>query len=236
MTDLRRFLAQFSNFVIAILADKGGVGKSTIGCNLLCWLAKIEPSVVLIDCDSDQHSSAKLAATRIANNIEPKLNIVNIRLSELQQKVSELSKKYKIIIVEFGKAIGDMEEEERTKAVRIAAKIADKIVMPLQPTKFDTETIEAVEKKLINLQAAKIPALIVPNRVMSKRQLSGLITSEPYLKYFKISKSYMENRLCYQEVHETGKTIFDIKPKTNSEKNALKESQQLFQEIIFYGI
>lgn len=235
MTDLAKFLGQFANYVIAILADKGGVGKSTLGCNLLCWIAKIEPSVVLIDCDSDQHSSAKLASRRIANGIEPSLNIVNIRSSELQQKVSELSKKYKIIIVEFGKAIGDMGEEERTKAVRIAAKIADKIIMPLQPTSFDTETIEAIENKLMSLQAAKIPALIVPNRVMSQRQLSGLVTSEPYLKYFKISKAYMENRLCYQEVHESGKTIFDIKPKTNSEKNAFNESTQLFQEIIFYG-
>lgn len=222
-----------TNLVIAILGDKGGIGKSTLGTNLLRRIMDEEPSAILIDCDSDQHSSARLAARRIANVIEPALNVVNIRSGELQRRVGELAKKYKIIIVEFGKAIGDMGEEERTKAVRIATKIADKIVMPLQPTSFDTETIEDIEKKLIDLKLAKIPALIVPNRVMSTKQLSGLVGSQPYLKYFKISKAYMENRLCYQEVHETGRTIFDIKPKTKSEKNAFKESEQLFQEIIY---
>lgn len=222
-----------TNLVIAILGDKGGIGKSTLGTNLLRRIVDENYSAALIDCDSDQHSSARLAKRRMDNKIEPVLNVINIRGVDLHKKVGELAKQYDIIIVEFGKAIGDMGEEERTRAVCLATKIADKIIMPLQPTSFDTETIQDIENKLIELKLAKIPALIVPNRVMSVRQLSGLVSSEPFMQYFKVSKAYMENRLCYQEVHETGKTIFDIKPKNKSEKNALKESEQIFQEIIY---
>lgn len=221
------------NIVLAIIGDKGGIGKSTLATNLLRRIKDEEPLSILIDCDNDQHSSAKLAIRRKENNIEPSLEIFNIKTKELEKKVLELSKKYKIIIVEFGKAIGDMEEEERTKAVKIATKIADKIIMPMQPTTFDSETIENIEKKLIDLKLAKIPALIVPNRVMSKDQLKDLTDSEPYMSYFKVSKSYMENRICYQRVHTEGRTIFDIKPKNKSEKNAIQESQQIFQEIFY---
>lgn len=222
-----------NNIVLAIIGDKGGIGKSTLATNLLCRLNQEDLSVILIDCDSDQHSSAKLAIRRATNKIEPALNIINIKSSDLQKTVIKLSRLYKIIIVEFGKAIGDMGEEERTKAVRIATKIADKIIMPLQPTMFDSETIDEIEKKLIDLKLAKIPALIIPNRVMSKDQLKDLIDSEPYMNYFKVSKSYMENRICYQRVHTEGKTIFDIKPKNNSERNALSESEQIYQEIFY---
>lgn len=230
---MTNFPEELKNLIIAIIADKGGVGKSTLGCNLLRRIIDIEPLSVLIDCDSDQHSSAKLALDRKMNSVEPALNIVNVKLDDLETTILELSKKFKIILIEFGKAIGDMDEEERTKAIKLAAKLADKIVMPIQPTSFDTKTIEVVEKKLIALNLANIPALIIPNRVMSARQLSALTSSAPSLKYFKISKSYMENRICYQEVHDTGKTIFDIKPKTKSERNAVSESEQIFQEIIY---
>ena len=133
-----------TNLVIAILGDKGGIGKSTLGTNLLRRIIDENSSAILIDCDSDQHSSAKLAKRRIANGIEPALNVLNIKSGELHKRVGELAKKYNIIIVEFGKAIGDMGEEERTRAVRLATKIADKIVMPLQPTSFDTETIVTI--------------------------------------------------------------------------------------------
>jgi chromosome partitioning protein len=223
-----------TNLVIAILGDKGGIGKSTLGTNLLRRIIDDEPSAILIDCDSDQHSSAALMNERKANKIKPNLTVENIPNKFLEKKVKELAQKYKIIIIEFGKAMGDLENEERLRAVRLASKLADKILMPLQPTFFDSKTIEKIEKKLIDLKLNKVPALIVPNRVMSKKQLSGLTGSEPYLQYFKISKAFMKNRICYSEVNDNGRTIFDIKPQKKSEKDALQESEQLFQEI-FYG-
>ncbi len=222
-----------SNLVIAILGDKGGIGKSTLATNLLRRIMDEEPSAVLIDCDSDQHSSAELMLERKSRNIKPALNVINIPTKRLEKEIKELAKKYKIILIEFGKAMGDLENEERTRAVKLASKLADKIIMPLQPTFFDSKTLPKIEKKLIDLKLNKVPALIVPNRVMSKRHLTGLTESAPYLRYFKISKAYMENRICYPEANEFGKTIFDIKPKNESERNGVKESEQIFQEIIY---
>lgn len=224
-----------SNIVVAIIGDKGGIGKTTIAYNLLRRLMDIESSCILIDCDNDQHSSTKLMLDRRDNGVSPDLAVQNMSTKNLESNILELSKKYKIIIVEFGKAIGDMEEEERSRAIKLAVKIADKIIMPIQPTRLDTETIGQIEQKLISFGIKDIPALIVPNRVMSKKQLKALLSAESALDYFKIAKSHIKNRLCYQEVHDNGMTIFDItNPKNKSTRDAIQESEQIFQEI-FYG-
>ncbi|SRR6266403_2583050 len=222
------------NFVVAVIADKGGVGKTTNGLNLLRRVLNDEPSAALIDCDNDQYSSAKIAALRKENGIMPELNVLNMSSKYLEKNILSISKKYKVIIIEFGKAIGDMEEKERTRAIKLAVKVADKIIMPIQPTRLDTDTIDQIEQKLISLKSDNVPALIVPSRVMSKKQLKCLLNAEFSLNYFTISKSYIWNRLCYQEVHDDGRTIFDIiKPTTKSVKSAIQESEQLYQEIFY---
>lgn len=222
-----------TSLVVAIIGDKGGIGKSTLGCNLLRRVIEDEKLAVLVDCDSDQHSSAKLSLRREKNEVNPALNIISVKSKNLEEAIIELSTKFKIIIIEFGKAVGDVEEDERLEAVRLATKLAHKIAMPLQPTSFDVETIIEIEKRLLDLNLDKIPALIIPNRVMSKKQLAPLIFSAPHLKYFRLSKFYMENRICYQEVHDTGKTIFDLTPKTKSEVKALEESENIYKEIFY---
>jgi len=222
-----------SNLVIAIIGDKGGIGKSTLGTNLLRRVLDDEKSAILIDCDSDQHSSAALVEERKSIGIKPEMVVKNIPNKLLEKNVKELAQKYKVIIIEFGKAMGDLENEERLRAVKLASKLADKIIMPIQPTFFDCKTIAKIEKKLIDLKLNKVPALIVPNRVMSKKQLSGLTSSAEYLEYFSISKSYMKNRICYSEVNDYGRTIFDIPAKTKSEIEAQQESEKIYQEIFY---
>lgn len=222
-----------TNLVIAILGDKGGIGKSTLGTNLLRRIMEEESSAILIDCDSDQHSSAALMNQRKDSGIKPDLNVVNISNKFLEKAVKELSKTNKVIIIEFGKAMGDLENEERLLAVKLASRLADKIIMPIQPTFFDSKTIPQIEKKLIELKLNQVPAFIIPNRVMSKKQLTGLTSSAPYLQYFKITKAYMKNRICYSEANDMGCTIFDIKPQNKSQREAVEESEQLFQEIFY---
>ena len=220
--------SKLKNLVIAIVGNKGGIGKTTTAYNLLYLLTVAEVSVVLIDCDNDQYSSADFANDRRNANIKPELNVVNMPTSDLQKNILELSKKYQVILIEFGKANGD--ESDRNFALELAVKLADKIIMPIQPSPMDAKTVAKVEGKL-PMAAINVPMILIPNRVKSRGQLQALLDASSSLKYFKFSESYLKDRLCYQDSFGLdGRSVFEMK--TVEAKKAQAEFKQLFEEII----
>ncbi|NBV06634.1 MAG: hypothetical protein EBS06_05300 [Proteobacteria bacterium] len=218
-----------TNFVLAVVGNKGGIGKTTVAYNMLYLLIKNGYSAVLIDCDNDQYSSADFAADRKEAGIFPEMPVVNIPTEELEKELKTLSKKYQVIIIEFGKANDDVKEKYRNLALELAIKVADKIIMPLQPTAPDVKTVPKVEAKL-PLSSARVPAYIVPNRVKKENQLNVIYGIKDFLTYFKISKTFLGDRMCYQDsLGFDGKSIFELKGK--EPLKAQQEFQQLFEEI-----
>lgn len=218
-----------TNLVIAIVGNKGGIGKTTLSYNLLYCLNKAGVSAVLIDCDNDQYSSADFAQDRKDSKILPTLEVINLPTEKLQKELPALAKKYQVILIEFGKSNDDAREKFRNAALELAIKVADKIIMPLQPTAPDVKTVPKVEAKL-PLAAKNVPALIVPNRVKKESQLDVINGIAPLLKYFKVSKSFLGDRLCYQDsLGFDGRSIFEMKGA--QAKKAQQEFQQLFEEI-----
>lgn len=218
-----------SNLVIAIVGNKGGIGKTTVSYNLLYCLKQANVSAVLIDCDNDQYSSADFAQDRKEAGILPTLEVINLPTEKLEKELPILAKKYQVILIEFGKSNDDAREKFRNAALELAIKVADKIIMPLQPTAPDIKTVPKVEAKL-PLAAKNVPALIVPNRVKKDSQLELIRAISPQLKFFKISKSFLGDRLIYQDsLGFDGKSIFEMKG--SQAKKAQAEFQQLFEEI-----
>ena len=214
------------NFVLAIIGDKGGIGKTTIAYNLLYLLTNDKISAVLIDCDNDQYSSADFANDRKIARIKPELKVINMATKDLQKNIVKLSKEYQIIIIEFGKATA--ENGERNNALELATLLADKIIMPIQPSPVDAKTIISVENKLSN--DSQVPAIIIANRVKSGQQFKALFDSVKNLKFFKMSKDYLKDRLVYQDAFAfCGKSIFELN--SNSAKLAQKEFLKIYKEI-----
>ena len=219
-----------SNLVIAIVGNKGGIGKTTVSYNLLFCLKKAGVSAVLVDCDNDQYSSADFAQDRKEAKIEPALEVINLPTDQLEKELPALAKKYQVIVIEFGKSNDDSRERFRNQAMELAIKVADKIIMPLQPTAPDIKTVPKVEAKL-PFAAKNVPAFILPNRVKDESQLELIHSIKDHLKYFKISKSYLGDRLCYQHsLGLDGRSIFEMK--TGGAKKAQEEFQQFFNEVI----
>jgi chromosome partitioning protein len=219
-----------SNLIIAIVGNKGGIGKTTFGYNFTRRIIEDDPTALLIDCDNDQYSSAEFAKDRAEAKILPALRVVNMSTQSLQKEISTLSKLHTTLIIEFGKS-GDVNDKHRNTALELAIAIADIVVMPIQPSPVDAKTILKVEAKLPKA-ASGIPMFLIPNRVKSKGQLDALLSVAPQLQYFKFSKSYLEDRLCYQDSFGLdGRSIFELK--TPGAKKAQQEFEQLYQEIIY---
>jgi len=215
-----------NNFVLAIIGNKGGIGKTTLAYNILYLLTKNKVNALLIDCDNDQYSSADFANDRKIAGIKPELAVVNMATSALQDNIEKLSKQYQVIIIEFGKAVE--EKGDRGKALDLATLLADKIIMPIQPSPVDAKTIISVEDKLpANNQ---VPSIIIGNRVKSKQQFKSLFDSAQNLKTFKISKNYLKDRLVYQDAFAfCGRSIFELN--SNSANLAQKEFLKIYKEI-----
>lgn len=207
-----------NNFIIAIMGQKGGSGKTTVAFNLYSKFIKDKHSAILVDCDNDQYSSTELSLLRKANNLKPNLPVETMKSSELPYNIEKLGDQYQIIIIEFGGKITD--------EMQIASQIADIILMPLQASILDAMTIKNVEA-VISEYASKVPCLIVPNRVKSKKQLQFLLAIKDELKYFKITDSSISDKLYYQYILNDGKTVFEM-----DRSDCKKEMLKLYKEIL----
>lgn len=237
--DYKDFYNEIENLVIVILGDKGGIGKTLLGYNLTFRTLRDEPSCQLIDCDNDQYSSADFAALRKSAGIQPEMPVINIPTKDLEGYLLKSSKNIKINFIEFGKSFGE-DEKSRIKALELAIKLGDIVLYPMPASPVDAIATGKWEKKLPE-QIMKIPAILIPNKVRNKSRLKMVMDAAPDLKYFKVSKTFLGDRLCYQDSFlDNGKSIFEIRPKSDSEYEAINEFENLYREIInilikFYG-
>lgn len=241
--NLKDFFKKLNNLVIVILGDKGGLGKTLLGYNLTSRIQMEEPSVQLIDCDNDQHSSGDFALIRKDAGVKPDMPVVKINTKNLEPYLLESSKKIKVSLIEFGKSFGESEAEKdknRRNALELAVKLGDIILYPMPASPIDAVATEKWEKELPK-EIQNMPAILIPNRVKSKARLKMVLNSAPDIKYFKITDSYLSDRLCFQDSFmKNGRSIFEINPRNKSEREGIAEFESVFQEIInilveFYG-
>ena len=136
---------------IAIIAQKGGSGKSTIAVHLAAYAhsQNIYPAL----CDLDPQGSAyDWNQGRIENDSKsPKLDFIRAKESELAlvKKMSE-DKGVKFLIIDTA--------PHSNKDAAQAAKLADFVLMPCRPSRFDLKALITTAEiaKLSNTAAAVV--------------------------------------------------------------------------------
>jgi chromosome partitioning protein len=105
---------------------KGGTGKSTVAFNLAVWLAHDKTGVIAFDLDP-QCTLVDVCDVRAEDGYEPTIE-VSTDLAELEACVND-SKRTRPIIVDM--SVGNMPAMEK------AISLADRIVIPIQPSQAD---------------------------------------------------------------------------------------------------
>lgn len=127
--------------IITVGNIKGGVGKSTIACNLAVLKASTNGgSVALIDGDK-QGSSAEFAAMR-----ETTLNGSGFVCSravgaEVRQQAKGLAEQFETVIVDAG--------GQDNPALRAALTVSDVVLVPVPPKSFEAWSLDAMAE-LVN--------------------------------------------------------------------------------------
>lgn len=181
--------------VIVIANPKGGVGKSTIATNLAGYFAKQGNNVMLGDADVQQSSRAWLA-------LRPG-SLPQISAWDINGSVAKPPKGTTHIVLDTPAGLAGPRLEE-------VLRIADKIVVPLQPSMFDIlATQEFLQRLAVRHGKAEIGVLgmRVNIRTRAADQLAHYVGNLGLAML-----GYLRDTQNYVQLAAHGATLWDVAP------------------------
>ena len=121
--------------IVVIAAEKGGTGKSTLAVHLAGWSIRAGKDVMLVDADRQGTASIWVEARADLEYAVP--SVVQQFGRGLRRNVRDLSRRYDEVVVDMGS--GD------TPGIEALMRVADLIVVPVQPNGWDVWTVELLD-------------------------------------------------------------------------------------------
>lgn len=204
--------------IITVGSTKGGVGKSTISCNLAVSAAIAGKSVLLVDADT-QASSISFRAARETDDIQA----IQITTPTIHKDLARFDHDMKII---------DAGGRDN-KAFRSAIMAADLLIIPCLPSSVDFWAASDVIEILSEARTYKeIPAHFALNQVIPNTKLSVEIVEA--MKEFErdagLLKSVLCSRIVYKNAFAEGKGVVEM-----ADKKAVDEFSGLYAEIMNFA-
>lgn len=211
--------------VITIAAQKGGVGKSTIACNLAVCFAKGGYAVELIDADT-QSSSMIFRGIRNEKGVDDFVGSANTTKTIF--KDIDKKKGYDVIIIDTGG------RDSGVMRNAIMAASYGILIIPFIASQFDLSALTDTLNVLAEARAldVDIPAFVLYNRVDEKRRITrdAKDVLEELKKEYQVEvfKSVLGNRNDFIASIAEGEGVIEYKSRNDKAKT---EMEGLFAEI-----
>jgi chromosome partitioning protein len=203
--------------VIAILNQKGGVGKTTLAVHLATALARKKRAVILLDADP-QGSALDWAAARHGDPLFP---VVGLPKSSIHKELPALAANYELVIIDGPPRVYDV--------ARSAIMAADLVLVPVQPSPYDVwaakEIIDLLTEASIykpNLRKAFIINRKIANTAIG-RDVAEALSEYP----IPVLESAICQRVAFAESATQGLTVYELDP----EMLASQEMDTLAEEV-----
>lgn len=184
--------------IIAVLNQKGGCGKTTIAINLTHALQNLGHKVLLVD--SDPQGSARDWNVENDGKIIPVIGLDRVSLAS---DIEAVKAGYQCIVIDGAPSL--------TKLAAAGVKIADFILIPVQPSPWDiwaTSDLVEIIKARQEVTNGKPLAAFVVSRVIKNTKLSVEVLDA--LKQYKLPvlNSYTTQRVVYPTSASDGNTVY----------------------------
>jgi chromosome partitioning protein len=186
--------------IIAIIGQKGGSGKTTTALGLAVEAARKGRAVAVIDLDP-QATATNWSDRREMKDAPAVVSCQVVRLRQVLDAAKAQGVKVAIIDT-AGKS---------TDAAIAAAKVADKVLMPIQPQLFDIETLQNV-KEVLTL-AGNPAAAVVINRASVQGRRHEETREAAAAMGFTVAPVVLYQRAAHGDAGNIGQTAAEYEPK-----------------------
>lgn len=206
--------------VISVANQKGGVGKSTIACNLAVSAIMDGKKTLLIDADP-QGSSLSFRAIRAADD----LKAVSITQPTIHKDIGDFEN-FDLVIIDAG----GRDNTLFRSAITAAAKGI--LLIPVLPSQYDiwaaedTFKILAEARVYVDINAYAVFNQIIHNTTISREAKEALeeLTTESSIN---ICESVLYSRIDYKKSISQGLGVVEYSPKSK----AAEEISSLYTEL-----
>lgn len=208
-------------FIISVLNQKGGAGKTTIATHLASYFHMNGYKTLLVD--SDPQGSARDWSASRENEDDDVVPVVGIDRPTIDKDIKHVSDK-DIIIIDGAPQAADL-------AVS-AIKASNLILIPVQPSPFDiwaTNDLCALVKQRIEITDGKVQAAFVLSRVINGTKVGKEVRDVLADYELPVLDTQINQRIIFSNSAATGKTALHFK---KTDEAAANEIESLAQEII----
>ena len=185
--------------IIAVVNQKGGVGKTTTAVNLAAALARTGKRVLLIDADP-QGSALDWAAAREG---DPLFAVVGLPKPSIHKELALVGEGYDVVVIDGPPRVTDL--------ARSAIMASDIVLIPVQPSPYDIWAADEVVKLIQEASVFKenLKSVFVINRKIANTAIGRDVREALEAYDLPTLEASIVQRVAFAEAAAVGKAIYE---------------------------
>ena len=206
--------------IVALLNQKGGVGKTTLALHLAGEWARRGQRVTLVDADP-QGSSLDWSAERAREGLPRLFGVIGLARDTLHREVPEIARDHLHVVIDGPPRVAGL--------MRSAILAADVVLIPVQPSPFDgwasAEMLKLVEEARVfrpDLVARFVMNRAAARTIIARETAETLGDHDPPLL-----KATVGQRVVFADAAQSGRLAFEL----DDDSPASREIAALAREV-----